>query len=424
LGVLTGHREGDPATEAPPASRAWDTLVRSLGRYVYVNGRTQIRAGVCRPEIVVLSPDATISPAPAGAGEAPPAGDAGRPPAEPHQPPEEARAARTGSPQDADASGSSSSAPDSWVYVCCKPLTPDGYLLRFGHSPVPRPERPEALDLPGPFAGLPVLEGEVAEGFAELAREVAAEAAERIARLTDDLPPTGRTAAALLTAVCVPLALRRDEARRDLWGRRSPQQQHCPGFVLTPASPATVARYAPTAGGNGFLVLLGRAYGWESEHLELLARNDVAMVMETLDDRGRVSSLGLSAFQVLKALKLVRSFLDQPVGRLAAAVVEPAQAAEVVSRAWANAEDVAEAMGPHWKRLTTLVDDFCVAPAASAAEGGGTGSGDLLEGFYACLTDAVLLEGQKARCFPQAVEPARVEVALLIGGPPPGLRLV
>jgi len=295
-------------------------------------------------------------------------------------------------------------------------------MMRFGRAPVPRPEqsRDRDLILPGPFAGLPVLEGEVAECFADLAREVAVDVAEPITESTGDLPPSRRAVAALLTAVCVPLALRREEQRRGLWSRRSPPQQHCPAFVLTLASPATVARYVPTAGGNGFLVLLGRAYGWEPGHLELLARNDAAMVMETLDDDLRVRSLGLRAFQILKALKLVSSFLDQPVGRLAVPVVEPAQASEVVSQAWANAECVTAAMTSQWSRLTALVDEF----HATAAGGGEPGFGDFIEGFYACLTDAVLAEGQEAGYFPQAAEPAPVDVALMIGGPPQGLRFV
>jgi len=225
-----------------------------------------------------------------------------------------------------------------------------------------------------------------------------------------------------LTAVCLPLALRKDEARRDLWSRRSPQEQQCPAFVLTPASPATVARYVPTPGAMAFLVLLGRAFGWEPGHVELLARNDVAMVMETLDDRGRVSSLGTGAFRVLKALRLVTSFLDQPVGRLVTTVLTPARADDVLRVAWANAQIVSEVLGPRWTRITALVDEL-LAEFTDAATWHG-GFGDLLEGFYACLVDAVLIEGRKTGCFPEAVRPAPVEEAQELGGRPPGLRLV
>jgi hypothetical protein len=46
--------------EIPMTHRTWDLLSKLAGKHASVNGATQIRAGVIRPEIVVPLPDATL----------------------------------------------------------------------------------------------------------------------------------------------------------------------------------------------------------------------------------------------------------------------------------------------------------------------------------------------------------------------------
>ncbi len=401
---LRGFGSQDPAEEPEPylptlagLEESLDQLQSRAGCPAYVDGRTQVRAGVRRPFIVVTA----MRSGPAGA--AGPEASARRESGERVPPAVEAEI------RPAPAAGASR---PSWVYPCCLCLTNDGYFRRFGEVPAPWPA-PSLRDLPECFRGLVMPGAGLARQFENLARRAAAEAVVRLRESPAARPPHAASgvsgASHLLTIALLPAALRREERRRGLWEGRSELERECPAFLISDETPATVVRAVPAQEGRLFLVLLGRASGWTPYHLQLLGRSDVGLVMATLDRDGQVHRVG-NGFRALKALGLVASFLEAPVGRLMAPTLAAEEGRSVLRIARAEAEAVAAALAEFWPEV------------AEIAEAAG-GFGDSVESLYAHFADAVLVAGRKAGLFPAPVMPRDIHELADIEGSVSGTRL-
>jgi len=404
LGGFAGGEADGPGGSSGDGTAAFARLEAAVGRMAYLDGQTHIRAGARRPLVVVLEAEEkptseakaqaaglpTLTPDGAGATRRPVLSFWSR--VVPPQP-----AAR-------------------WVYPCLRPRTAQAFRLRFPGAPAPQGEA-----LPGErtmenYPGVPVLTGAVAARLSELAVTVASGAAPVLGEALRAFPPEalgGRPASGgspppwaplLLLGGALLRALREGERRAGLWSRRSDAEKLCPAFILRSDSPATVIRAVPNRGGACFLVPLGPTAGWDPWHLILLGRSDVGLDLQTVDDSGRIQRM-TQGFVILKGLGVVRSFMHDASGQLASRPLDPESVAPAEAWLAATARRLAAGMDPHWERLAAVLDEM------TASTGTGRG-GDLVEAFYACLTDAFLVAaGERGWVAPFAKPPSSFLVA-------------
>ena len=379
---------GGFAGSAQDVGGALDWLLSRAGRSAYVDGRTQVRAGVRRPEIIVATAaEPTCSPEPpAGVSVSVRASGQPRP--------------TTGSP-----------IPDperDWVYAVARPRTAQGYAKRFRVSALPSwrdltRRGPEVLS-----TGLPVVAGAVAERLAGLAAEVAVAAlpalgqalAETPERLGADQEPV---VANLLVGGSMLRKLRRAEIDSGRGAKRTALEKECPAFVLTGRSPATVLRAIPICGGMALLVPLGRACGWVPWHIDALSRSDSLAALGRLAAGGAQGRPALGRPQgilvkepgtgaaVLRAMGLGRAGLARPTS-LALCVLDSGDVAACYGWLDAAGGRLAGALTGHWATLDELLAGLLPPPGGERMEA--PGYGDLVEAFYACLADAILVAGQ------------------------------
>ena len=369
--VLLGGFTGS----AQDVGGALDWLLSRAGRPAYVDGRTQVRAGVRRPEIVVATAaEPTCAPEP-------PAGVS-------------ASVRASGRPR--PTAGSPLPDPErDWVYAVARPRTAQGYAKRFRVSALPSwrdltQRGPEVFS-----TGLPVVAGAVAERLAGLAAEVAVAAlpgleralAEAPERLGADQEPV---VANLLVGGSMLRKLRRAECDSGWGAKRTARERECPAFVLTGRSPATVLRAIPIRGGMALLVPLGRACGWTPWHVEALSRSDSLAALESASAGGVVKEPG-SGPAVLRAMGLGRAGLAGPTS-LALSVLDLGDVTACYGWLDAAAGRLAGALAGHWATLDGLLAGLLPPPGGERTEV--PGYGDLVEAFYACLADAILVTGQ------------------------------
>jgi hypothetical protein len=371
---------------------AW--LLSRAGRPAYVDGRTQVRAGVRRPEIIVAA---------AVEGRA-----QGRDRAQP-EPPAGVSVSVRASGQPRPTAGSPIPDPErDWVYAVARPRTAQGYAKRFRVSALPSwrdltRRGPEVLS-----TGLPVVAGAVAERLAGLAAEVAVAAlpalgqalAEAPERLGADQEPV---VANLLVGGSMLRKLRRAEIDSGRGAKRTALERECPAFVLTGRSPATVLRAIPIRGGMALLVPLGRACGWVPWHIDALSRSDSLAALGRLAAGGAQGRPALGRPQgilvkepgtgaaVLRAMGLGRAGLARPTS-LALCVLDSGDVAACYGWLDAAGGGLAGALTGHWATLDELLAGLLPPPGGERMEA--PGYGDLVEAFYACLADAILVAGQ------------------------------
>lgn len=427
--LLEGFAPG-AASRAGDGPAALEFLAGFEGKPVYVDGRTQVRAGARRPEIIVVPEETRGAGAASGATAALKAlrGTEAEGSTKPGMVP-----GAEAMPEGRDSRGPVAAQPKPaaarpggrWVYPCFRPRTAGAYSLRFPGCPVPRGEA-----YPGPatrsaFPGLPVLDGAVAKAFEALAAAVAREAAPVLGQALDSLSePQAVSFAALspglLVGAALLRALREEESRAGLWCRRTPAERTCPGFILTSDSPALVLRAVPAGVGTFFLVPLGRPYGWTPWHLDLLARPEVSKVMRRLEGT-KLDHGGGRGFLVLKELGLATSVPAAASGLMSCPVADPESLAGFLDWSWGLANRLAQAMSPYWRELEVTIHNLAPgtipavteSPAGSPAET--PGFGDFAEAFYACVASAVLVEGQRVGFLPKprSVKSA-AELALML----------
>lgn len=417
--LLEGFADRDEASRVgqDPGGTPMDLLRVHAGRLVYVDGRTQVRAGARRPEVIVSaieppavpeSPRISLQPRPAEGDSASPAVS----PRPLEAAPPGGLLARGDLPPALPGKERVTGLAGPWVYPVCRPVSARAYLERFPKGTAPRAEAYPGDGVRRDFPGLPVIEGTLAQRLGEAAEKVALglggvvwdlgrSQSNEEREFLRDLGP------GLLLGAALPAALRRAEQLAGFWNRRSPVERTCPGFILTHESPATVLRLVPAAREAGLLVLLGRATGWDPWQASLLSRSDVALVVETLDERSRVKRVG-EGMRFLKGFHLVRSYFDSYEAQLTVPVAGPD--AEFRERRLAYlhsaATQLADGVTRHWDGIGRALDL------------GAGGFGDLIEAFYACLTDALLIECQRAGVFAEPfLPPAAEEVYARFGYP-------
>jgi hypothetical protein len=377
-----------------------DWLLSRAGRPAYVDGRTQVRAGVRRPEIIVAAAAANGAQVRDGARPAPLAVSEDRARvAEPTPAPEPPAGASAsvrapGQPQPA----ADSRIPDperDWVYAVARPRTAQDYAKRFRVSALPSWRDLTRRGPEGFPTGLPVVAGAVAERLAGLAAEVAVAAlpaleqalAEAPERLGADPEPV---VANLLVGGSMLRRLRRAEIDSGWGAKRTARERECPAFVLTGRSPATVLRAIPARGGVALLVPLGRACGWGPWHVDALSRSDALAALESAGAGGVVKEPG-SGPAVLRAMGLGRAGLTGPTS-LALSVLDLSDVTAGYGWLDAAAGRLAGALAGYWATLDGLLAGLLPPPGGERTEA--PGYGDLVEAFYACLADAILVAGQ------------------------------
>jgi hypothetical protein len=354
---------------------ALDWLLSRAGRPAYVDGRTQVRAGVRRPEIIVATAaEPTCAPEPpAGVSASVRAPGPSRPTA--------------GSPL-----------PDperDWVYAVARPRTAQGYAKRFRVSALPS-WRDLTRRGPEVFStGLPVVAGAVAERLAGLATEVAVAALPALERALAEAPEgLGADQDPVVSNLLVGGSMLRHLRQAELdsgWGaKRTARERECPAFVLTGRSPATVLRAIPIRGGMALLVPLGRACGWTPWHVDALSRSDSLAALESAGVGGVVKEPG-SGPAVLRAMGLGRAGLAGPTS-LALSVLDLGDVTAGYGWLDAAAGRLAGALAGHRATLDGLLAGLLPPPGGERTEV--PGYGDLVEAFYACLAEAMLVAGQ------------------------------
>lgn len=434
LVVLEGFADRDEGAGAPrrPGAHCLGELRAHAGRLVYVDGRTQVRAGARRPEVIVSAaespPPAPVLRASTPAGPRAYGQPANRPAPAPKPAPLEAAPpggllARGELPPALPGKEQVPGLGGPWIYPVCRPLSAQAYLGRFPSGRAPRVEAYPGEGVRRDFPDLPVLEGPLAERLAEAAEEVALALGGVLwdlghRRAPEEREFLGDLGAVLLLGGALPRSLRRAEQQAGLWVRRRPAERTCPGFYLTHESPATVLRLIPAAHEAGLLVLLGRASGWNPWQVSLLSRSDVGLVVETLDERARVKRVG-EGIRFLKGFHLVRSYFDSYEAQLTVPVAVPDTQFRQrhLAGLHAAADELAAETSRHWETIVRAVEPD---------HDQGTerfGFGDLMEAFYACLADALIIEGQRSGLFAEPFFPPPADEVYARFGYPEHIKL-